>query len=240
MQEVHKGPEERLPTQQVERITTSDGQQPPLTVTLPVADESNRVASTAFVWQAIRSLPAQRMSDYGAFAAPSTLRPSAPAELSVALGAGALARLHGQVVQATGSFSQPGDAQVCHYQLRAVTNNAIQTSMSLDGQSGSVPNRPLLVPANTLLFFNVYVAALAVNVSRQAAAFHYEGAVRHVDDLIAFVEQPRLVSVFKDVAAWDARVQLEPISRALALVVQGEAAKLIRWLAYVKTVEVRF
>lgn len=154
---------------------------------------------------------------------------------SSAMGSGASATLNGQKAYANGYFSFAGDAQNSVYILRNQTTNATPTELFLDGASAQIE-----LPAFSVFTFDVLVSARRTDASGEGAAYRFVGAAlkNATDASITFIGTPSKTVIAETSAAWDADVATDTTTGAIKIVVTGETAKTIRWVATVQTTEV--
>ena len=163
--------------------------------------------------------------------------PIAVASRSIALGDGSRSHLYGGIVQASGIFTQPGDAQTGSYIARGVTSTSTFTELALDGSAAKIT----VQPDSTMSFVIQFVARCTNSVGQESGAFEVRGAV----DRAVNVSTTRLVQgltsktiVAEDNPGWDVKVEADTFNGALRVKVQGENSKTIRWVAHIQTVEV--
>jgi len=147
----------------------------------------------------------------------------------------AVAKRYGQVAQAAGSFAVNGDAQASTYVMRGTTTNASPVILTLDGTSA----KPVLDNYTTWMFEILIVGRNVSSLVEESASFMFRGAI----DQRGTLASTALVAgvgkeVHKDVSAWDADVTADTVNGALEIEVTGEVGKNIRWVAFVRTVEV--
>lgn len=167
---------------------------------------------------------------------PSTpVTPVATGTNAVAIGSGSNATQTGAIAFAGGEFANPGDAQHGNYILRNSTTNATSTELFLDGAATQ-----FVVPVNSVVTFDILVAARRTDAVGGGAGYRFVGVVRR-DATVASVTL--IGNVSKTVlgetnAAWDSTVSVDTTSGALRIFGQGEAAKTVRWVAVMQTAEV--
>src|SRR5271167_2145151 len=102
----------------------------------------------------------------------SPVAPSATGANSIAIGSAAVSSQYGGLEHAAGEFSTAGDAQHGTFVLRRQTTNATQAHLFLDGAS-----LEYTVPANTVVAFNIMVAAINTAVTGAGGGWKWEGVV---------------------------------------------------------------
>jgi hypothetical protein len=162
-------------------------------------------------------------ADYS-FAAGLDCNIASGADYAVATGNDANCVLHGQVAHSAGQFAAVGDAQTHTFLTRRTTTDATPVQMLLDGSSTAVT-----MPDNTLWMVEASVAALRDDGS-QGAGYLISGCFRKDG-----AANPAVVGTInhhtteEDVAGWDAVMSVSGAN--VRIVVTGEAAKNINWVA---------
>lgn len=163
--------------------------------------------------------------------------PIALASRSIALGDGSQANAYGTIVQASGKFTNSGDAQVGSYVGRNITTNNSLTEIFLDGVTAK-----LIVPPNTSIAFTVTIIARRTDSSsNEGAVYELRGGI----DRSTFPSSTRLIGipsqtvVSEDNPLWNAVVSADSVNATLRIQVSGESGKTIRWVAHIQTVEVK-
>ena len=127
------------------------------------------------------------------------------------------------------------------YVVHKLTQSATLEKLTTDGQAVTGSNQVVL-PDNATYLFDILVSAQREDTIGERAAFRFEGvAFRNtgaatVDILIGGVSK---TSISKSEVPWDVSVATDTTNGAINIQVTGESAKSIRWVAAVKTVEVR-
>jgi hypothetical protein len=147
-------------------------------------------------------------------------------------GAQASASRYGQMAYASGQFASSGDAQTSTYVSRAITTNAIQTELFLDGQV-----ERMLVPTNSTWSFDILITGKTASGS--SAVFNIRGGIKNVAGTTSLIGATDIFTR-KDVAGYDAVAVADDVNDALVVKVIGAAGTTIRWVASVRTVEVTF
>lgn len=158
-------------------------------------------------------------------------------EASFASGHRAYATLPGQFARACGNFENIGDAQTSYLIARAETTNDTPTSALIGNYNAT---GYLYVPNNSTWLFDILVVARRTDADDESAAYRFQGCI----DRNGYAGSTALVgSVTKSVlcedsSAWDADVTADSTNGAINITVTGESGKTIRWVAFVRTVEV--
>jgi hypothetical protein len=136
---------------------------------------------------------------------------------------------------ASGQFSAAGDASTNLYVIRRQTTDATQSYLTTDGASESASNS-MVMPNDTTWGFRITVAARRADVDGESASYEYKGCIKRdgTAGSTAIVG-----SVFESVyaestAAWTVAVDADTTLGALRVRVTGQAAKTIRWVAFVE------
>lgn len=163
--------------------------------------------------------------------------PMANALLSVAMGDGAATHAHGSVVQAAGAFTHSGDAQAGSYVARGVSTSGAWINLYLDGASAK-----FIVPANTAIAFTATIIARRTNTSgSEGAVYELKGGVDRAVSASStrIIGNPSKTIASEDNPNWDFRPAVDMSTGELQIQAKGENAKTIRWVAHIKTVEVK-
>ena len=165
-----------------------------------------------------------------------TVLPSSTAVGAIAMGNGALAHSPGSVVQSAGVFSAAGDAQIGSYVARVITTNGAMTEMFLDNATAR-----FVIPVNSTVSFDISIIARRTDSGSEGAVYNLRGGV----DCGTFTTSVSLIGklnktiVTEDTPAWDIDADVDVGSGALRLWAKGETGKTIRWVAHIRTVEVK-
>lgn len=156
---------------------------------------------------------------------------------SLAIGNQSLARTRGGVVQASGRFSNSGDAQTGRYLLRSNTINAFPTELFVDGTAGTVR---LVLPDDATWTFKVTVTAHRTDVQDGHAGYIVAGVIyRGAGAATTGIQgKPNKTVLAESNPAWDINIGADSTNGSLNITVTGETGKTIRWLALIETVEV--
>jgi len=140
----------------------------------------------------------------------------------------------GNVRVTNGSFSTLGDAAVTHYILRATTTNATPTELLINGA-----DRMILANDSTWKF-DISVVARRTDADNENAAYTFRGCIYRnanaVSTTIAGLVNKN-VDAEQDLD-WDANVDADTTNGSLRIQATGEAAKTIRWVAFVTATQV--
>jgi hypothetical protein len=148
-------------------------------------------------------------------------------------GKDAVAAVAGQLAYSSGGFEPAaGDAQWSLYVPRAATTDATPTDLLLDGID------PLTVEDGRTLAFQIHVAARSD--AGQAAGYEVTGLIENVGGTSALVGTPTVTVLGEDDASWDVSVAADDANDALEITATGAAATNIRWVAAVRSAEVKF
>lgn len=179
--------------------------------------------------------PVAQALDSVAIGSGAETAPSAPG--SLAIGLQSLARIQGGVVQASGRFTNNGDAQAGRYMLRGTTINSAPQELFVNGTNGNVR---LTLPDNSTWTFKVTVTGHRTDLGDGHAGYTAAGVIyRGSGANNTFIQG----SVQKSVLAesnpvWDINIAADSINGSLKVTVTGESGKTIRWVALVETVEI--
>ena len=152
---------------------------------------------------------------------------------AVAIGQHVLADDIGEFAFATGEFAVQSDAHTSVFVLRNSTTDATQTELFSDGSAGDVS-----VPSDCSSQFRISIVARRIDADNESAMYFIEGGVDNNAGTTALVGTVGKVIVAEDTAAWDATVTADDINDGINVLVTGEAAKTIRWVARAEITEV--
>lgn len=136
---------------------------------------------------------------------------------------------------AAGNFAVAGDARTGQYVLKASTTDATVTEMLINGGTR------LALSNDSTWMFHVQVVARRTDVDGESASYKFEGCIDRNANAASTALVGTVLSTIlaEDSTAWDVTVDADTTNGSLRLRVTGEAAKSIRWVAFVRTVEVR-
>jgi hypothetical protein len=137
-----------------------------------------------------------------------------------------------------GQFSGAGDASGRFYILRRATTNGTQTEVTTDGATYAATNA-MVMPNDTTWSFRVHVSARRADVDGESASYEYKGCIKR-DGTVG--STAIVGSIFESVyaentTAWTVAVDADTTNGALRVRVTGEAAKTIRWVAFVEVIQ---
>jgi hypothetical protein len=156
---------------------------------------------------------------------------------SVAIGEHAITRHSHSVVQAAGRFQSSGDAQVGRYILRTHTVNQLSTEAFIDGTAGSVR---LVMPDDSTWKFRADIVGHRTDGSDGHAGFVVEGLIYRTagNASVSLVGRPQKHILSRTDAGWDVNITADTTNGSLKIAVTGQTGKVIRWVAFIETVEV--
>ena len=97
--------------------------------------------------------------------------------------------------------------------------------------------REIVLWPNSTLSFDILVTARSGNDS---AGYQVQGVIKNDAGAISFVGVPVVTTMGENVAAWNFAVQPDGGNSSLSLIATGAGVAPVRWVAHVRTVEVRF
>jgi hypothetical protein len=129
------------------------------------------------------------------------------------------------------------------YLLRAITTDNTPSQMYLDGNVNDVlpsNSHQMLLVNNSTWRFEIHVVARDVTTDNQNAAYEIKGAIKRDANAAstAIVGTVSYNITATDVPAWDVSVTADTTSGALIITVTGDVADTVRWVAFVRSVEV--
>lgn len=152
---------------------------------------------------------------------------------SVLGGLNAKATLYGQFAAASGRFSADGDAQASRLIARRSTTDATPSLLFLDGSSSR-----LVIPNNTTWVFVAYIAARRTDGGgSESAGYRLEGCIANDAGTTALTGSVATTIYGEDSTTWDVSASADDANDALSILVTGEAAKTIHWVARIDLVE---
>ena len=131
-----------------------------------------------------------------------------------------------------GNFSTSGDAITREYVLRGTTTNATETELFYN-TSDRIP-----VGTNTTVYYSVYIVARRTDATGEGAAFQLKGIADNFSGTVADIGLIYEVIVARDDSNYSVDAGADDTNDAIYVKVTGVAAKTIRWVAYVRTIEV--
>jgi hypothetical protein len=131
-----------------------------------------------------------------------------------------------------GNFSTSGDAITREYVLRGTTTNATETELFYN-TSDRIP-----VGTNTTVYYTVDIVARRTDATGEGAAFQLKGIADNFSGTVADIGLIYEVIVARDDSNYSVDAGADDTNDAIYVKVTGVAAKTIRWVAYVRTVEV--
>ena len=149
------------------------------------------------------------------------------------------ARLLGQVVHGYG-INALGLSQSSMLVMARTTTDATVTEMSLDSATAAAGNR-IVLEDQAAYFFEIQVIARRTDADGEGAAYRLTGAI---DRNTGVATTALLGTVTKEVihednASWDVAVTADTTNGSLKVEVTGEAAKSVRWSAFVRLTQVK-
>jgi hypothetical protein len=161
---------------------------------------------------------------------------------SSAFGEGAEAGLLNQIAHASGIFAAIGDAQKTGVVMRTNTTDATPTEMTLDGAAAGAGNRLAIDDEHT---YRVQVEVVARrDTGADNAEFTRKVLIERTAGVTALVGAVQTVGT--DIgsnagippAAWSVAITASDANDALIITVTG--ANNVRWVAYIRAVEVQY
>lgn len=135
--------------------------------------------------------------------------------------------------QENGDFSTDDDAQSLVFVLRNQTTDDTQTEIFTNGSTGDIA-----VASDCTISFRINIVARRTDADNESAAYFFEGAIDNNAGTTALVNAIGKVIVAEDNMAWDATVTADDTNDSINILVTGESAKTINWVARAETAEV--
>lgn len=160
---------------------------------------------------------------------------------SVAVGSFAVASIVGKYAYASGRTSASGDAQLGAMILRGSTTDATPTAIT-SNSTGASSNNQLVLPNDSSYTFTGSVIARNTATDTESKAWTFFGAIRRgaAAANTALIGTPgiNIVGADSGTTAWTFTLTADTTNGGLAVTVTGEAAKTLRWVCRIDTVEV--
>ena len=162
-------------------------------------------------------------------------RSTASAKWAIAHGCDGNGNKQGQRVHSSGRFSALGDAQGSELVVRNNTTNATQTQLFLDGASLRIT-----LPNDSTWAFDCIIVGRRTDADDESAAYRITGCIDRNANAAStsLVGTPTVTVISEDTAAWDVDAVADTTNGSLNFRVTGEAGKAIRWVGWVRLVEV--
>lgn len=148
-------------------------------------------------------------------------------------GSSAAANKWGQMAHASGQFAAVGDAQTSEVLLRNVTTDGSTVGLFLDG--GTLPSY-LTVPNNTTWLFSGYVVGRSN--AGNSKIWSVVGGIKNNAGVVTVVAAATVTALFTDAGVWSNPTATAGVNTDLSIQVTGTAATTIRWLCWLRLVEV--
>lgn len=159
---------------------------------------------------------------------------TASAQNSTALGIRSTARIQGQLALASGGISSTSNAIGSLFVLQVETTNASVTEMV------TAATERITLQNDSTMAFSALISARRADADNESASYKLEGCIdRNASaGTTALVGSVAKTVLAEDTVAWDVNAIADTTNGALRFEVTGEAAKTIRWVAFVQVSEV--
>ena len=131
-----------------------------------------------------------------------------------------------------GAFASNGDLTAKQYLLYGTTTDNTETELLIRG------SERVLVNANTTVYYTADIVARRTDAINEGGGFHLKGVADNFSGTVADVGLLYEVIVARDDNAWSVDARANTTTDSINIYVTGTAAKTIRWVAQVTTVEV--
>jgi len=131
-----------------------------------------------------------------------------------------------------GAFASNGDLTAKQYLLYGTTTGNTETELLIRG------SERVLVNANTTVYYTADIVARRTDAINEGAGFHLKGVADNFSGTVADVGLLYEVIVARDDIALSVDARANTTTDSINIYVTGKAAKTIRWVAQVTTVEV--
>jgi hypothetical protein len=95
------------------------------------------------------------------------------------------------------------------------------------------------IPTGATWTFHVHVAARGTNSPNYSAGYEIKGVIDNIGGATSFVANTNHTVLGEDNSDWDVVAQADDSNDALVIRVTGQASTNIRWVATVRTTEVK-
>jgi hypothetical protein len=146
-----------------------------------------------------------------------------------------LADRYGMVANASGKFSQLGDAQAVMFVMRNLTTTNAPTQLFLNGSSTK-----LTIPNGKILACTINISGIR---STGATGAHYirKVMIKNVGGTTSLVGTVSTIGTdVEDVAGYDVSITANDTTDTLDVVVTGATDEIIRWTAVVQGLEIAY
>lgn len=153
---------------------------------------------------------------------------------SSVIGKQAISSLRGEFSQSSGQISSIGDAQKSELVARVQTTDNTPTLLTLAGDL-------IVLPDNTTWAFSILVVARRTDTDNEGAGYQFYGVIDRNAGAAstALIGSVSKTVIAEDTAAWDINVTANSTAGSLDIIVTGEIAKTINWVAVVKIAQVK-
>ena len=137
----------------------------------------------------------------------------------------------------TGNFTLEGDARAGVYIQRNETTGLAITQLFSNGIDEN-----LVVSPNSVWTYDIMISAKRIDAGMDAASFNIVGSAARNDtlDSVFLVGSPSITVIGRTDSVWNAAVEVNTVSGALVIKVQGSLGKTVRWVAKIMTLEVAY
>lgn len=153
-------------------------------------------------------------------------------DAAAAFGENALADKDYQIVHGNGDWSL-GQSQTSQFILSRTTTDATPAELFITGTSGR-----LAIPTDTTWGFDIMVVARRTDADNESAFYRFEGCIDNNAGTTAMVGSVVAATPIEDDANYACAVTADNTNDALIITATGVNSKTIRWVAFVRTVEV--
>lgn len=133
----------------------------------------------------------------------------------------------------TEGFSIATDSISKAYIVRGITSGNTETELYIDSS-----NTRISVSNNSTMFYTVDIVARRTDAANESAGFYLKGVVDNFNNTVADVGNLYETIVARDDANYSVDARADDTNNTINIYVTGVAAKTIRWVGLVRTVEV--
>ncbi len=158
---------------------------------------------------------------------------SVNASYALAFGRQSLSAKYGGMVHSAGQLAAQGDAQTGQYVARGTTTDATSTEIFLDGSSAR-----LEIPNDSTWLYEVNIVARRSDADNVSAGYRLTGIIDNNANTVAVVGTQAVLLNQEDNASYGVVISADNTNKSLKIAVQGVAGHTVKWVAFIRTVEV--
>lgn len=163
----------------------------------------------------------------------------ATGDYSVATGKQSRASIYGQIAHSSGQFSAHGDAQGGQYLLRADTSGTTAEVLTTNNSTAAATNQIVAATGTIIVFDGTIVAIMGTNSGAVAkyGAWRIEGVFVNNNGTTSLVNS--VITQIATTTGWSVALSADNTNKALSILCTGTTGDPVRWLANIRTGEVK-